>query len=252
MNGREKSDPVIVAVKSLNKTGEPAAEAMERRVGAEENARRQRTRRTQSRESVSQSRNAYGRPQGFAVTIRGGSRMRESRTSGSVRGDRGNPVPYRDTSSIIGVARRKVRRQRLQDLVGIPYAVGIIPRIRWWLLPWRAVATITSRIYWLTRSKPLLRISIGKAPGDHGYMHPELQIFQSRRRASPIDWSCKEGRTMSHLNARFSWTGKIAGRGLALLLGVAISAASAAAPSVSPQDGLRSFYDTLLTTMKAG
>ena len=57
---------------------------------------------------------------------------------------------------------------------------------------------------------------------------------------------------MSNPNARFSWTGKIAGRGLALLLGVAISAASAAAPSVSPQDGLRSFYDTLLTTMKAG
>src|SRR5271167_840955 len=52
MNGREKSDPVIVAVKSPNKTGEPAAEAMERRVGAEENARQRRTRRTQSRESV--------------------------------------------------------------------------------------------------------------------------------------------------------------------------------------------------------
>src|SRR3954452_2449345 len=37
---------------------------------------------------------AYGRPQGFAVIIRGGRRMRESRTSGSVRADRGNPVPY--------------------------------------------------------------------------------------------------------------------------------------------------------------
>ena len=49
MYGREKSDPVIVAVKSPNKTGEPAAEAMERRVGAEENACQQRTRRTQSR-----------------------------------------------------------------------------------------------------------------------------------------------------------------------------------------------------------
>ena len=47
-------------------------------------------------------------------------------------------------------------------------------------------------------------------------------------------------------------TGKITGRGLALLLGVAISAASAAAPSVSPQDGLRSFYDTLLATMRDG
>ena len=29
MHGREKSDSVIVAVKSPNKTGEPAAEAME-------------------------------------------------------------------------------------------------------------------------------------------------------------------------------------------------------------------------------
>jgi phospholipid transport system substrate-binding protein len=47
-------------------------------------------------------------------------------------------------------------------------------------------------------------------------------------------------------------TGKIAGRGLVLLQGVAISAASAAAPSVSPQDGLRSFYGTLLATMKDG
>ena len=76
MHGREKSDSVIVAVKSPNKTGEPGAEAMERRAGAEENASQQRTRRTQSRESVSQTRSAYGRPQGFAVTIRGGSRMR--------------------------------------------------------------------------------------------------------------------------------------------------------------------------------
>jgi phospholipid transport system substrate-binding protein len=53
-------------------------------------------------------------------------------------------------------------------------------------------------------------------------------------------------RTLSRL------TGKIAGRGLALFLGVLISAASAAASSVSPQDGLRSFYDTLLATMKDG
>ncbi len=96
MNGREKSNSVIVAVKLPNKTGEPAAEAMERRTGAEENASQQRTRRTQGRESVChRHRSAYGRPQGFAVTIRGGSRMRESRTSGSGRGDQGNPVPYR-------------------------------------------------------------------------------------------------------------------------------------------------------------
>ena len=105
MHGREKSDSVIVAVKSPNKTGEPGAEAMERRAGAEENASQQRTRRTQSRESVSQTRSAYGRPQGFAVTIRGGSRMRESRTSGSGRGDQGNPVPYRHRVSPIASGR---------------------------------------------------------------------------------------------------------------------------------------------------
>ena len=63
MHGREQSDSVIVAVKSPNKTGEPGAEAMERRAGAEENASQQRTRRTQGRESVSKIRSAYGRPQ---------------------------------------------------------------------------------------------------------------------------------------------------------------------------------------------
>ena len=52
MHGREKSDPAIVAMKSPNKTGRPAAEAMERRVGARD-AIQHRTRRTQSRESVS-------------------------------------------------------------------------------------------------------------------------------------------------------------------------------------------------------
>ena len=53
MHGREKSDSVIVAGKLPNKTGDPAAEAMERRAEAEENASQQRTHRTQSRESVS-------------------------------------------------------------------------------------------------------------------------------------------------------------------------------------------------------
>ena len=44
--------------------------------------------------------------------------------------------------------------------------------------------------------------------------------------------------------------GKIVGLGLALLL--AICGESAAALSVSPQDSVRGFYDTLLTTMKDG
>ena len=55
MHGREKSDPVIVALKSPNKTGQPAAEAMERRAGTEENARQHNTRRAQNRESVTQA-----------------------------------------------------------------------------------------------------------------------------------------------------------------------------------------------------
>jgi RNA-directed DNA polymerase len=55
MHGCEKSDSVIVAGKSPNKTGQPVAEAMERRAEAKENASQQRTRRAQNRESVSQA-----------------------------------------------------------------------------------------------------------------------------------------------------------------------------------------------------
>ena len=54
MNGDEKSDPAIVAVKSANKSGQPEAESVERRERAEGNTEGQHMRRTQSRESVSQ------------------------------------------------------------------------------------------------------------------------------------------------------------------------------------------------------
>src|SRR6476659_8642689 len=65
MNGRAKSDPAIVAMKPANKAGgssaaravgKPyAAEPVERRAGTKGNAGQQSTRRTQSRESVSQA-----------------------------------------------------------------------------------------------------------------------------------------------------------------------------------------------------
>jgi RNA-directed DNA polymerase len=65
MHGHEKSDPLIVAMKPANKadwtapersTASPnAAEPVERRAGTEGNADQQSTRRTQSRESVSQA-----------------------------------------------------------------------------------------------------------------------------------------------------------------------------------------------------
>src|SRR5215831_218525 len=55
MHGHEKSDPAIVAKKPTNKDGQPDAESVERRVGAEGNADQQSTRRAQDRESVSQA-----------------------------------------------------------------------------------------------------------------------------------------------------------------------------------------------------
>jgi RNA-directed DNA polymerase len=65
MHGHEKSDPAVVAMKPANKAEEAfaalaaeeitAAEPVERRAGAEGNADQQSTRRTQSRESVSQA-----------------------------------------------------------------------------------------------------------------------------------------------------------------------------------------------------
>lgn len=55
MHGHGKSDSAIVAKKYANKAGIPAAERMERRVGAEGNAGQQSTCRAQDRVSVSQA-----------------------------------------------------------------------------------------------------------------------------------------------------------------------------------------------------
>src|SRR6266446_5991429 len=55
MNGREKSDPAIVAAKPANKTEQSVAEPGEPRAGTKGNADQQSTRQTQSRISVSQA-----------------------------------------------------------------------------------------------------------------------------------------------------------------------------------------------------
>jgi len=84
MHGHEKSDSVIVAAKPANKAERSAAELVEPRAETKGNAGWQSTRRTQSRISVSK---ALARiRQALAVWTRGRSRMRESRTYGSVRG----------------------------------------------------------------------------------------------------------------------------------------------------------------------
>jgi len=76
MNGHEKSDPIVVAMKPVNKAGRPVAERVERRVGAKGNAGQHNTRRAQNRESVTQAlarvRQAYASPS----NTRGRSRMR--------------------------------------------------------------------------------------------------------------------------------------------------------------------------------
>jgi RNA-directed DNA polymerase len=61
MYERGKSDSAIVAEKPTNKAGQPAAESVERRAGAEGNAVQQSTRRAQDRESVSQALNRIRR-----------------------------------------------------------------------------------------------------------------------------------------------------------------------------------------------
>ena len=55
VNGREKSDSGIVAVKPTNKAGRPAAEPVEPRPGTKGNADQQSTHRTQSRARVTQA-----------------------------------------------------------------------------------------------------------------------------------------------------------------------------------------------------
>src|SRR5271166_2845500 len=55
MNGHEKSDPTVLAMKPTNKAGRPVAEPVERRRGTEGNACQHNTRRAQNRESVTQA-----------------------------------------------------------------------------------------------------------------------------------------------------------------------------------------------------
>jgi hypothetical protein len=57
MHDPEKSDSAVVAVKSPNKAGSPAAEAVEPRAGTKGNVDQQSTHRTQTRERVTQALN---------------------------------------------------------------------------------------------------------------------------------------------------------------------------------------------------
>src|SRR5215831_1545940 len=117
MHGHEKSDLAIVAMKLANKAkhsgaspiaAEPnAAEPVERRAGTKGNADRQSTDWTQSQAPVSQTLERMR--QTIAVWTRGGSRMRESRSYGSVRGVLGKraSLPLRAPGKLVRSSRWK-------------------------------------------------------------------------------------------------------------------------------------------------
>ena len=97
MHGREKSDPATVAVKPTNKAERSAAELGEPRAGAEGNASQHSTDRARNRATVSQGLERIRQvADASPLRTQGGSRVRESRTHGSVRGALRNERPYRD------------------------------------------------------------------------------------------------------------------------------------------------------------
>ncbi len=99
MHGHEKSDDAIVAVKPTNKAERSAAEPAEPRAEAKGNAGQQSTHRAQYRVRVAQALACIRRI--IAVDTRGGSRMRESCTYGSVRGAPSSCVAARGTRAEI-------------------------------------------------------------------------------------------------------------------------------------------------------
>jgi hypothetical protein len=110
MHGHEKSRSAIVAVKPTNKVARPAeqsavepaaAELVEPRAEAEGKAGQQSTHRAQYRVCVTQALDRIR--QAIAVVTRGGNRMRESCTYGSVRGAPSNGCPYRDRREFISL-----------------------------------------------------------------------------------------------------------------------------------------------------
>jgi hypothetical protein len=124
MHGHEKSRSAIVAVKPMNKAERSAAESVERRAGTKGNVDQQRTRRTQRRISVSQML-ARIRQHIVAVDTRGGNRMRESCTYGSVRGVRGNSHPYRARERMTNPSVKLDRRLTLM-LPEVPIPRGFV------------------------------------------------------------------------------------------------------------------------------
>ena len=91
MYDHEKSDPAIVAVKPTNKAGQPAAELVEPRAGAEGNVRQQSTGRAQYRVTVSQ---ALEHIRNFVRISRRAVKTRGGRSYGAGGGGRGTFIVH--------------------------------------------------------------------------------------------------------------------------------------------------------------
>src|SRR5246500_5981783 len=103
MHGHEKSDSAIVATKPPNKAGRPAAEAVEQRAEAKENANRCRTCRTQGRESVSQEPERVRTAARPAVKHpRGEPLCRKAARTDLCGGSPSNGCPYRNRGDGLG------------------------------------------------------------------------------------------------------------------------------------------------------
>src|SRR5258706_10498762 len=110
MNERGKSGPAVVAAKLANKAERSAAEPVEPRAGTKGNANQQHTGRTQSRETVSQVLariRQTARNSDLPSLTRGRSRMRESRTYGSVRGGGRGAISAPPPTNLGGAATRR-------------------------------------------------------------------------------------------------------------------------------------------------
>ena len=105
MDAAGKSDRPVVPAKAPNKEDRHLAEGLEGSGLIEENVDESHTGRTQRRKAVSPE--ARRRAAGAAI-IRDRSRVRESRTHGSVRGVPGNGYPYRDPRTDSSVLRSAI------------------------------------------------------------------------------------------------------------------------------------------------
>ena len=112
MYDHEKSDPAIVAVKPTNKAGQPAAELVEPRAGAEGNVGQQSTGRAQYRVTVSQAlehiRN-FVEYHDAPLHTRGGSRVPELGSTDLCGGREVTRVP---TAEVDGAAKPTRMTQR--------------------------------------------------------------------------------------------------------------------------------------------